>query len=70
MKKIHNFYRKIRANIINLKRKIILDMTMSEWDPELPEEKKQTIFLWLMLFLSKLHNLIVLVYKLGDFNTI
>lgn len=41
MKKIHKFYRKIRASIINLKRKIILDMTMSEWDPELPEEKNR-----------------------------
>jgi len=41
MKKIYKFYRKIRANIINLKRKIMLDVTMSEWDPELPEEKNR-----------------------------
>lgn len=40
MKKIHKFYRKIKAKIISFLKKIILDMTMSEWDPELPKEKK------------------------------
>lgn len=45
MNKIHKLYRKIRAKIISFLKKIILDMTMSEWDPELPEEKNRLIFM-------------------------
>lgn len=39
MEKRNQLYRKIRAKIISFLKKIILDMTMSEWDPELLEEK-------------------------------
>ncbi len=41
MKKDDKFYKIIITRIKSAFKKIILDMTMTEWDPELPEDQKK-----------------------------
>lgn len=39
--KLKTIYKKVITKIKHFFKKVMLDMTMTEWDPELPEDHKK-----------------------------